>query len=85
VLTVPACRFSGAPHPTAATESVWQRIHLAALGLVAVAVAFVMAPAAYHRQAEQHTVSNHFIALGTLIFFALWFVLPRVGVHRRRR
>jgi len=48
-------------------------------------VAFVMAPAAYHRQAEQHTVSNHFIALGTLIFFALWFVLPRVGVHRRRR
>ena len=99
-----------------------QRIHLAALGLVAVSVALVMTPAAYHRQAEQHTVSERFVALGSrllllsmfplmtgicldfyliarrilasrtpaallaaglfLIFFGLWFLLPRLPMGR---
>jgi hypothetical protein len=35
-------------------------LHLAALLLVAVAIALVMAPAAYHRQAERGTISRYF-------------------------
>jgi hypothetical protein len=38
-----------------------QRIHLLALGLVAIAGALVMAPAAYHRQAGSLHVSDRFI------------------------
>jgi hypothetical protein len=37
-----------------------QRIHLSALILVVVAIALIMAPAAYHRQVERGTVSRHF-------------------------
>ncbi len=36
-----------------------QRLHLCALVLVAVAIALIMAPAAYHRQAERNFVSRH--------------------------
>src|SRR5438270_3471549 len=35
-------------------------VHLAAIALIIVAVALVMTPAAYHRQAEQHSVSEQF-------------------------
>ncbi len=35
-------------------------LHLVALMLVAVAIALIMAPAAYHRQAERGTVSKFF-------------------------
>ena len=38
-----------------------QELHLVALFLTAVAVAMLMAPAAYHRQAEPRTVSEHFL------------------------
>jgi hypothetical protein len=39
-----------------------QVLHLIALFLAAVAVAMLMAPAAYHRQAEPHAVSEGFLA-----------------------
>lgn len=52
-----------------------QTIHLAALALVAVAVALVMAPAAYHRQAEQHSVSERFIRLGSRLLLLSMFPL----------
>ena len=39
-----------------------QVLHLLALFLTAVAVAMLMAPAAYHRQAEPRTVSERFLA-----------------------
>lgn len=42
-----------------------QRLHLAALVLAALAVALVMTPAAYHRQAEPGQVSRRFIKLAT--------------------
>jgi hypothetical protein len=42
-----------------------QRLHLAAIGLVAVAIACVMTPAAYHRQRGTREVSETFIALST--------------------
>jgi len=37
-----------------------QEIHLASLLLVAVSIALIMAPAAYHRQAERSFVSRYF-------------------------
>jgi len=35
-------------------------LHLAAVVLIACAIALIMAPAAYHRQAERHRVSSFF-------------------------
>ncbi len=46
-----------------------QRLHLAALILIAVAAALVMAPAAYHRQTAPRQASDGFIRL------ASWFLL----------
>ena len=40
-------------------------LHLAAIAFVAVAVALVMAPAAYHRQAERDSISRDFILLAS--------------------
>jgi uncharacterized protein DUF6328 len=51
-----------------------QRLHLLALGLVALAVAFVMTPAAYHRQAERTTISRTFVTLSSR--FLLWSMPP---------
>lgn len=42
-----------------------QQLHLAALILAALAVALVMTPAAYHRQAEPGQVSQRFVKLAT--------------------
>lgn len=42
-----------------------QRMHLAAIVLVAVAVLLIMAPAAYHRQAERGQISRYFIELAS--------------------
>ena len=38
-------------------------LHLGALGLVVIAIALIMAPAAYHRIAERGQVSRHFLNL----------------------
>jgi len=44
----------------------WQQlVHLAALLLVAIAVAVIMTPAAYHRQAERGRISDHFLRLAS--------------------
>ena len=105
-------------------EALEQDIHLLATGLVAIAVALIMAPAALHRQAGAQQVSAAFIrtssllllfsmlplALGVsldfylvgriilhsawsavlaaallLVFFGLWFALPRFYAARRGR
>ncbi len=50
-----------------------QYLHLAALLLVAVSCALVIAPAAYHRQAEHH-ISEHFIKVGAR--FLSWALTP---------
>ena len=54
------------------TEGFWDKLssaermlHLAAIALIVIAVALVMTPAAYHRQAEQHSVSENFISLAS--------------------
>jgi hypothetical protein len=41
------------------------QLHLLAIGLVAIAVAFVMAPAAYHRQVERDTISRTLVVLSS--------------------
>jgi len=42
-----------------------QTLHLAALVLVTLAIVLIMAPAAYHRQAERGRVSRYFIDLAS--------------------
>ena len=41
-----------------------QRLHLLALGLVAMSGALIMTPAAYHRQTRPREASAHFLSLG---------------------
>jgi hypothetical protein len=47
-----------------------QRLHLAATALVALAVAFVMTPAALHRQTEPRAVSDSFVRLSSRLLLA---------------
>jgi hypothetical protein len=42
-----------------------QMLHYAAVGLTVVAMAFLLAPAAYHRQAEPHEISRTFVQYAT--------------------
>lgn len=51
-----------------------QVLHLGAIGLVAIAVALVMAPAAYHRQAYRKESNDDFIAVATRLL--LWSMFP---------
>ncbi len=47
-----------------------QQLHLLAIGLVGVAIAIIMTPAAYHRQTEPLGISRRFIAISTRLL--LW-------------
>lgn len=47
-----------------------QRLHLLAIALVAIAIALIMTPAAYHRQAEPEQVSEGFIRVSTRLLLA---------------
>jgi len=47
-----------------------QRLHLLAIALVAVAIALIMTPAAYHRQAEPRQVSEGFVRVSTRLLLA---------------
>jgi hypothetical protein len=49
-----------------------QRLHLLALGLVAIAGALVMAPAAYHRQTGPLEVSDHFLCWRACCYSGRW-------------
>ena len=58
-----------------------QRLHLLALGLVALAGALVMAPAAYHRQTGPREVSAHFLTLASrLLLGAMILLLLGIGL-----
>ena len=54
-------------------------VHLLAIGLVAIAVALVMTPAAYHRLALRNSVSQAFIDLSSRLLLCSMFPLL-VGV-----
>ena len=47
-----------------------QRLHLLAITLVAIAIALIMTPAAYHRQAEPQHASERFIRVSTRLLLA---------------
>ena len=51
-----------------------QTLHLAALMLVTLAIVLIMAPAAYHRQAERGRVSRYFIDLASNLL--TWALAP---------
>jgi hypothetical protein len=51
-----------------------QVLHVIATGLVAVAVALIMTPAAYHRQTSPEHASETFIRVSTRL--VLWSMLP---------
>jgi uncharacterized protein DUF6328 len=53
-----------------------QYLHLAALVLVAISVALVMTPAAYHRRSKREHVSGYFVdAMSFLLALALLFLM----------
>jgi uncharacterized membrane protein len=56
-----------------------QTIHLVAIGLVAMSVALVMAPAAYHRQTNPEEATESFIELATYLLLGSMFPLM-VGI-----
>ncbi len=55
-------------------SSTEQKIHLLAIGLVTIAVALVMTPAAYHRQTGADEVTEDLIALASRLL--LWSMFP---------
>ena len=58
-----------------------QRLHLLALGLVALAGALVMTPASYHRQTGPREVNAHFLTLASrLLLGALSLLLLGIGI-----
>src|SRR4051812_20042005 len=50
-----------------------RHLHLAAIGLIAVAIAFIMAPAACHRQVDPRTLSDAFVRLSTRLMLLSMF------------
>ena len=57
-----------------------QRIHLVARGLVALAAALVMAPAAYHRQTAPRQASAGFIGLASWLLLAMFPLLLGIAL-----
>jgi hypothetical protein len=56
-----------------------QHLHLVSILLVVASIALVMAPAALHRQAEPHSVSDRFLHVSSRLL--LWGMLPlAVGI-----
>ena len=47
-----------------------QRLHLLAIGLVAVAIALIMTPAAYHRQSDPQRITEGFVRISTRLLLA---------------
>jgi len=52
-----------------------QRLHLAAIGLTCLAIALIMAPAAYQRQTSPRAVSDDFIRLSSRMLVGSMFPL----------
>jgi hypothetical protein len=51
-----------------------QKLHLLAIVLVAVSIALIMAPAAYHRQAERGQISRYFVDFASNLL--TWALAP---------
>jgi DMSO reductase anchor subunit len=57
-------------------SSVEQALHIVAIGLVAVAIALLMAPAALHRHTEPMAISQRFINVSSRLL--MWSMVPLV-------
>lgn len=58
-----------------------QRIHFGGLLLTALAIALLMTPAAYHRQAEPHEVSRVFVKLsGVLLTLGMFMLMVSIEI-----
>ena len=57
-------------------------LHLTAIGLIIVAIAMVMAPAAYHRQKDPQSASEAFIAVATrLLLYSMFPLMIALGLE----
>ena len=71
-------------NPTFAEKlSVTERgLHLTAIGLIIVAIAMVMAPAAYHRQRDPQSISENFVFIATrLLLYAMFPLIIALGLE----
>jgi hypothetical protein len=58
-----------------------QLLHLAAIGMTAVAVALIMTPAAFHRQKGPHHVSDAFVQISTrLLLWSMWPLAAAISI-----
>lgn len=58
---------------------VYQALHLLAIAFVTISIAFVMTPAAYHRQAHQFSISRKFVQLSSRLLL-LSMILLSIGL-----
>jgi Family of unknown function (DUF6328) len=57
-------------------------LHLAAISLIIIAIAMVMAPAAYHRQIDPQIVSEKFVSIATrLLLYAMFPLMIALGLE----
>lgn len=62
-------------------DNVERIIHLAAIGLVAVAVALIMAPAAYHRFTQPREVTREFLRIANrLLLYSMFPLMLGIGL-----
>jgi len=58
-----------------------QQLHLLAIGLVGVAIALILTPAAYHRQMEHVSITRRFIDVSTrLMLWSMAFLALSIGL-----
>jgi Family of unknown function (DUF6328) len=57
-------------------------LHLTAISLIVIAIAMVMAPAAYHRQRDPQSVSEEFVFVATrLLLFSMFPLMIALGLE----
>ncbi len=57
-------------------------LHLTAIGLIVIAIAMVMAPAAYHRQKDPQSISEHFVFIATrLLLYSMFPLMMALGLE----
>ena len=62
-------------------SSLEQQLHLLAIGLVGVAIALILTPAAYHRQMEHVSITRRFIDVSTrLMLWSMAFLALSIGL-----
>ena len=56
--------------------------HLVAIGLIVIAIAMVMAPAAYHRQRDPQSISEEFVFIATrLLLYSMFPLMIALGLE----